>query len=467
MNAAISAVSAAIPASEPSRPVAESDRLMAMDIARGFALLGIFMVNIQTFAEPFGRFMAPTPEPGGALTTLCFYLERIFCEGKFYPLFSMLFGMGMMLQMASVDSRGGRFVPLYLRRLFVLMVIGFLHATLLWYGDILFTYSICGLILFLCRRASGRTLLIAGIIMVGASTLLGGAFGAMGALGNHRPAPVASVAESSEPVDSDDAVAPAQTAESSKEVELNDFDRLAQTSPFVRWLQAYQRGEIKGGPDDPLYMELETRAYREGGFWDAMGFRVSTWLFFLVFLFFGMGWHIAGMFFIGAAFIKFGLLGPGGAAWRARLLVIGLLVGLPGSVIAAFVPHAGLGFLGAAVMVMLGFACGPLLSILYLMLAARLAESGRALALASTLASTGRMALTNYLMQTIVSTAVFYWWGFAQFGLWTRPERCAFVLAVFAAQCVFSVLWMRRFRFGPMEWLWRSLTYLKREPMLR
>jgi uncharacterized protein len=77
------------------------------------------------------------------------------------------------------------------------------------------------------------------------------------------------------------------------------------------------------------------------------------------------------------------------------------------------------------------------------------------------------MALTNYLMQTVVATAVFYWWGLAQFGLWARPEKALFVLGVFAVQCVISVLWMRVFRFGPMEWVWRSLTYLRREPMLR
>lgn len=433
----------------PAQPVADTERLVGMDIARGFALLGIFMVNIQTFGEPFGRFLMPGPEAGGVLTSACYYLGRIFCEGKFYPLFSMLFGMGMMLQMSGVERRGGRFAPLYLRRLAILMVIGFLHATLLWYGDILFFYSICGLILFLCRRFEGRWLLLAGVVMIALSTFMVGAMGALGAFGNQRAqmnAPI-TIVDVQQDVAAGGAAAP--------------------SSPFARWLKAYGNREIQGGPEHPLYIELETRAYRDGGFLDALGFRVVTWLAFLVMMLLGMGWHIAGMFFIGAAMIKLGVFAPGAAAVRTRLLVIGLVIGLPGSILASVVPMMGDGMLLAAAPLVLTFICGPLLSLTYLMIAVRIAATATLRPLAAMFAATGRMALTNYLMQTIIATSVFYWWGFAQFGQWTRPERCAFVLAVFVAQCVFSVIWMRLFRFGPMEWVWRSLTYLRREPMLR
>lgn len=433
----------------PPQPVADTERLVGMDIARGFALLGIFMVNIQAFAEPFGRFQIPGPEAGGALTSACYYLGRIFCEGKFYPLFSMLFGMGMMLQMSGVERRGGRFAPLYLRRLAILMVIGFLHATLLWYGDILFFYSICGLILFLCRKFQGRWLLLAGVVMIALSTFMGGALGALGAFGNQR-------AQMGAPITIVDVQQEVAAAEAN-----------APASPFLRWMEAYGNQEIQGGPEHPLYMQLETRAYRDGGFLDALGFRVVTWLAFLVFMLLGMGWHIAGMFFIGAALIKLGVFAPSGAAIRTRLLAIGLLVGLPGSILASVLPMMGDGLLFAAAPIMLTFLCGPLVSLAYLMIAVRVAGQATLRPLTAALAATGRMALTNYLMQTVIATSVFYWWGFAQFGQWTRPERCAFVLAVFIAQCLFSVLWMRLFRFGPMEWLWRSLTYLKREPMLR
>jgi uncharacterized protein len=94
-------------------------------------------------------------------------------------------------------------------------------------------------------------------------------------------------------------------------------------------------------------------------------------------------------------------------------------------------------------------------------------EDGRCRFMTRALANAGRMALTNYLMQTVIATTIFYFYGLALFARTTRVERLGIVLAVFAGQLLFSALWLRYFQFGPMEWLWRSLTYRRRPPFLR
>jgi uncharacterized protein len=154
-------------------PVAASARVHAIDAVRGFALLGIFLVNIQTFGEAFGEFVRPTLREGmPAGDVAAFYFVKIFCEGKFYPLFSMLFGMGLMLQWQRAQGAGRRFLGTGLRRLLVLGIIGLCHAFLLWYGDILFMYSTAGVVLLLLTRARVRTLVTVAASLLFVATVL-------------------------------------------------------------------------------------------------------------------------------------------------------------------------------------------------------------------------------------------------------------------------------------------------------
>lgn len=429
-----------------------------MDVARGVALLGIFLVNIESFAQPFGRFIVARPEAGGALTRACFYVEKVLCEGKFYPMFSMLFGMGLVLQMGSVERRGGRFVPLYLRRLGVLLLIGTLHALLAWYGDILAVYAVCGLLLLPFRKCSAKTLMWIGIGLMLLATLFFVPASAMQAMGREQ----GQVQTAPHEAPSGDA-APATTESGGSEA----ISRLAETSSFFALIKGYMDQRIQGGPEHPVYMELESRAYRDGPWLDAFLFRAMTWFWFLFFVVFCMGWHILGLFFLGAALLKFDLFGPGRSRLRARLLSIGLLVGLPGSALGVLLAAHDGGPLVAAAAGALQMICSPMVALAYICGAAMLCESGRLSGILRLFAATGRMALTNYLMQTLIATAIFYWWGLAQFDSWSRPQRATLVLCVFAGQCLLSLAWISVFRFGPMEYLWRSLTYLRLEPLLR
>jgi uncharacterized protein len=429
----------------PANPVAEADpsggRLLAIDVTRGFALLGIFFVNIQAFGEPFGRFIAPVPESNEPLTVFWFYLVHMFCMGKFYPLFSMLFGMGLSLQMNSVFSRTGEFggfYALYVRRLLWLFVMGLSHALLLWYGDILFIYSLAGAVLLACARLRPHVQLAIGIALLLIATTLQTGFNALGGWAasqkQHDSAPSfsptvstgAAVSEATEPVEP--------------------------PTPIRQLVQGIQAG----GPESPDWLEAELRAYRDGPWVQSFMVRGISWLFYAIFCVLGFGWHVLGMFFIGAALLRLGVLDEANERVQWILLSAGGLVGIPAVVTASLLPaFVGFNWWSAAV------------SAFYLMSFTLLVRHGLARTVTFVLSNVGRMALTNYLTQTLVSTFVFYHWGFAQFGAWTRPERCGFVLAVFAFQCIFSVLWMRTFRFGPAEWVWRSVTYFSPQPMLR
>ena len=171
------------PAAPPERlgPVREGERIVTLDVLRGFALFGIFMVNMQFFALPFSDIFAPRAFDGGpASERLAWGLVKLLFEYKFISLFSLLFGVGLVVQMTRAEARGHSFVPVFLRRLAVLALIGLVHGILLWYGDILFFYGCVGTILLLCRRLRPKTLVIlSGSIVVGVLTLQLCALGGM------------------------------------------------------------------------------------------------------------------------------------------------------------------------------------------------------------------------------------------------------------------------------------------------
>ncbi len=145
-------------------PVRQSERIQIVDILRGFALFGILLVNMELFSHPIQSFVLPADPNMPWYDQVAQWLVRFLAEGKFYALFSFLFGLGLTLQMGRVEARGGRFAPLYARRLLVLLVIGVIHAFFIWIGDILMLYALLGFVLLLFRKAKPRTLLIWAVI---------------------------------------------------------------------------------------------------------------------------------------------------------------------------------------------------------------------------------------------------------------------------------------------------------------
>jgi uncharacterized protein len=429
------------PAAIEIGPVTESARIDAIDAVRGFALLGIFLVNIHSFGEPFGKFAQPHPSPGKSVSeTIAFYAVKVLCEGKFYPLFSMLFGMGLVLQYQRAIEGGRRFIGIGLRRLFVLMFFGAVHALLLWYGDILFIYAISGMVLLLFLFCQARTLYLF------CATILFLALLASAVL----------------------TIFVFPTPESRPEAAPTPAVVEHFSDPFGRLSEAFERKELeKDGPAAPIWMQTETQAYREGPYDQLFKFRALSWILILIICAVGFGWEIAAMMFFGAALLKSGLFTADHRHWLRRFFLIGLILGLPMSAFGALAPRylpGALGSLFAVVMQMIG---GPLLSLGYLGGIALVVDRGSAPGLTRALANAGRMALTNYLTQTVLATTIFYYYGLALFAQTTRVERIGIVLGIYCLQLILSSIWLRYFLFGPMEWLWRTLTYLRPQPLLR
>lgn len=470
-----------MPSPEPLHgPVPETSRINAIDVVRGFALLGIFMVNAQFFAEPIGTYLRHAPPvDASAADAAAFYLVKALGEGKFYPLFSLLFGMGLALQWRRAKAVGRALWATGLRRLLVLGLLGLTHGLLLWYGDILFIYSTAGVLLLLLIAARPRTLVLVGSGLMAIAVVLSAGMGALAVLSTPPVSSDALEAVEVNPETTPQPTPPADDAlphdhsqpQSPNDVETSEPHSAPPVSPFDRALRILQDPQAMQGVGGPTatqtWMEAETEAYQNGPYLQTLLFRIFSFAFYMIYAVLGFWWHVAAMFCFGAAMLKAGIFDPRNAHWLRRMGIFGLTIGVPIGLLYAlmpmFAPEKIFWMFGGA-LVMIG---GPILSLGYLGAIATLVSSGRLRKLTSAIACVGRMALTNYLMQTIIATAIFYYWGLGLFGKTTPIERVAIILAVYAAQIPVSVLWLRAFRFGPMEWVWRSLTYLHPQPLMR
>lgn len=430
-----------------------SRRIDSIDAVRGLALLGIFLVNIQSFGEPFGAFIQSKPSEGMPLgEQAAFYFVKTFCESKFYPLFSLLFGAGLIMQRGRAEARGAAFGWIGFRRLLALLVVGFLHATLFWYGDVLFVYAIAGVIVLAMSMLPARPLAITAGVLIAVATVLQTGFGAFAGYTEQRAAAAAGA-----PVPAADPVVEAAATPDSGTGE----------GPFRRLLDEFQSENPPDSPSHPVWMNAEREAYQNGPMEEVFAFRILTWAMFLVITLLGFGWHVLGMMLLGAALMREGLFTPARSGWNRLFAKLGLFVGFPLCAAAAALPSFASGAVVGGLTTMVMVLVGPLLSLGYLGGVALLADSGRARALVGALSAVGRMAFTNYLMQTLIATWIFYPWGLGYFAETTRVQRVGIVLGVFACQIVFSWVWLKVFRFGPAEWLWRSFTYLRLPPVFR
>lgn len=408
-------------------PVGAPDRIQALDALRGFALLGILLMNIEAFVGPLMNSMTGLdPSLQGADRTMDAAIYLL-VQGKFFPLFSMLFGMGFAVMLMRADAAGRPFLGLYLRRIGTLLVLGLAHAVLLWPGDILVTYALMGLLLGLCFRGTPQSRLpkwgVALMLLPVGLTLL------MGLLGSAMQA-------------------------------MPEEARAG-----------FEQAMAAQGAQIDAQVEAQRLAYGSGSYAEATAQRASDFLSMLGFIFI-FGAFILGLFLVGAWFTRSGAIArPEQHArlfWRLRW--VALPVGLAMVLVSYWmVPTMDFGRLDltastAQSLQMLG---GAVMALAYLAWFVRGLQSpvlGRWLGL---LAPAGRMALTNYLMQSLVCTSIFYGYGLGYFEQLPRAWQPLFVLTLFGLQVALSHWWLARFRFGPMEWLWRAATYLQLPPMRR
>ena len=404
---------------ESPHPVRASERAASIDVLRGFALLGILGMNIIVFAWPFIVTMDPSfmgPYEGGAKWG--FRAMNLLILGKMVFIFSVLFGAGVVFYSRKFESgRLAEGAGLWYRRMALLLMLGVAHAWLLWYGDILVWYAVVGLAaLWWLRKLPVWAMITIFAVVLLYFVPVAGAFAMFG-----QPA----------------------------------------FNPDQEWYW------------NPTAFENELAVYAgEHGTYLAPTFHrmITTTLFYLLFLPFMYGPYLLGAMLLGQALTRLGVLTgrrPLGlyVAMAAIGIPVGLLLawqGLAGIEATALAGDEPVWWRGA-----LAALSQPIQSLGYVGLVLALWKSGAMGPVATALAAVGRMALTNYLLQTIICTTLFYPHGFGLFGTVPYPHLWGIVAGVWCVNIALSLVWLRYFRFGPAEWLWRCLTYLKLEPIRR
>ena len=422
------------------KPVTETQRIESLDVLRGFALLGILLLNIIGFGLLSPSYSNPGFDLVGASSwNIATYVGiELLAEGAMRGLFSILFGAGIVL-FASGESGKGAW--LHYKRTFWLMVFGLINAyLLLWNGDILVTYALAGAVLFLFRNLSPRSLAIsAGLFFVLISLVYAGfSFGL-----------------------SEARVAAEQVAASDSQASLPEELR--------RGAEAWHDFESDWDPDQAaMFDELAARrgSYGSAFKWNLVKNEEVYTLLVPLFLF----WDALAMMLLGMSLYKYGVLrGDRSSAFYIKLMTFGFLVGVSFNSYEIYRAIASnFDILETFAQLQWSYHFGRLgLSLGYIGLLLCCIDSGLMSGLKARLAAVGRMALTNYLLQSLICALIFTGAGFAMVGELERFELYPVVIAIWVFQLWISPLWLRYYRFGPAEWLWRALTYGQVPPMQR
>ncbi len=398
-------------------PIAPSERIVSLDVLRGFAILGILIMNVESFSMIMAAYINPTAF--GDLTGLnrvVWILSHVLADEKFMSIFSMLFGAGILMIAGRSEEKGLKAGSVHYRRSLWLILIGLMHAYLLWYGDILVAYGVCALIVFRFRKARPERLLIAGLLIVSVASLLYLSFG----------------------------------------------------YSMQYWPEEAMEGPMRSWMPDSEHAAEEIAAY-QGGWLDQMSQRITGAIVLQTFVFLiWQVWRVVGLMFVGMALLTWGVLtARRSTRFYFTAVLVGFLVGFPLIILGVYRNFlAGwsleysmfygpqLNYWGS-LFVAFGYIC-------VIMLLVRAARPG---ILIRALAATGRMAFTNYIMQTLICTTIFYGHGLGLYARMERKEQILVVFCVWVLQLIVSPIWLKHFRFGPLEWLWRSLTYRSRQPM--
>jgi uncharacterized protein len=394
-----------------------SKRIVSLDVLRGVAVLGILVMNIQSFSMPTAAYINPMAY--GDFTGLnkwIWIFSHILASQKFMSIFSMLFGAGVLIFTENAIAKGKNCAALHYRRMGWLMVFGLLHGYLLWYGDILFAYSLCGMLLFAFRRLPSRKL-----IWIGFAFYL---------------VPVV----------------------------LDSF--FALSMPY--WPEEVLQNTMQSWrPDEPT-LHHYLAGYR-GGWIEQMEIRIPANLFMQTGYFFMQTfWRVMSMMLLGMALFKWKVLSAElSGSFYFRLMVVGLVVGYSLSatgVVLNFRNQWSMEFsmfLGKQFNYVgsVGTALG------YVGLVMLICKSAAFRGFNNTFSAVGRMAFTNYILMTLICTFIFYGHGLGMFGSVERKSQILIITGIWIAIMIISPVWLKWFRYGPLESLWRSLTYGRWQPL--
>ncbi len=404
--------------------------------------MGILVMNVYAFAMPLAAYYNPLVMGGtDALNMATWFFTHLFFDQKFMSIFSMLYGAGVIMMMNRAAARGAPFTAVFYRRSAWLIVLGLLHGYFIWFGDILFHYALMGMVVFLFRKASPRKLITIACLLLPVTLLInyGSSFYV-----EELQAEVATIEQ-------------LQSQGTALDEEQQEK------------LEAWEEIRVVFAPSAED-IEAEVTAYK-GTYVDALAQRAPFVAFMqlnltLVFVV----WRVGGLMLLGMALMKLGVLsGERSMRFYKRMTLIGYGAGLPLAILSVvlldanqFDPlyvarYGGIPNYFGSILVAFGHIGAVVLIV----------KSGVLQTAVRRFAAVGRMALSNYLTHSLVMTSLFYGYGLGLYAEVPRVWQQGFVAALIGLQLLLSPWWLAHFRFGPAEWLWRSLTYGQRQPMRR
>ena len=417
-------------------PALENDRIQSLDVLRGFAVLGILLINIIGFGLPYATLMNPGIDvPSSGLPNLTIWLStELLAEGSMRCLFSILFGAGVVLFIG--ENRPGRGI-LHYRRSIWLLSFGVVDAyLLLWFGDVLMVYALAAFLLFFFRNAGAVKLLLwAGIFFL-IITLVHAGFG--WGLESAREL--------------------AQSANQNSETMTPEIAGAIQA-----WSE-FARGQQPSSAEIAAEMSVRSTSYGSAFYWN-LGKMTDVWSIFPIFFLDALA-----MMLLGMGLFKFGVLqGRLTGRFYVWMIAIGFATGIGFNFMEVNnIIRSEFDILTSFPMAHWTYQFGRLgLALAYLSAIILIVRSNSLVSLTRRLAAVGRLALTNYLMQSLICLLLFTGAGLGLLGEFERAQLYPIVLCVWLIQLWFSSWWLKRYYFGPLEWFWRLLTYGKRPQFSR
>ena len=385
-----------------------TNRIHSLDLLRGFAVLGILIMNITSFSQVNIAYMNPMIGAGLEGYNQYFHaFNYIFADTRFMSIFSILFGAGVVLFTNNAEAKGKKVGALHYKRMFWLLLFGFLHAYFIWEGDILVAYAICGCLIYLLRKKTIRALLIISIILF----IVPLTFNLMTYYG--------------------------MTAE-----------ELESTFAFFH----------------PSSEEITTEVQiMQGSFLEQMPIRLENAIEFqtLVFMI-ETFWRTTSLMLLGMILYRKGILSANKSiSYYSKMILIGFGIGLIISLIGLNQSYDS-GWSGAYVMsigVNYKLISGVFIAIGYIGFVMWCFKKGVFKKLQNRLQSAGRMAFTNYIGMSLICSLIFNGHGLALYGTFDRLQQFLVVVSIWVLILIVSPLVLRKYRYGPLEWLWRKLTY--------
>lgn len=392
-------------------PVTPSERIVSIDLLRGIAVLGILIMNIQSFSMISAAYI--NPNAYGDFTGInkwVWILTHLLASEKFMSIFSILFGAGVLLFTSKALEKGRKAGTLHFRRMMWLFIFGMIHAYFIWYGDILVAYSLCGMLVFAFRNQSAKSLFFASAGFFVVPVLL--------------------------------------------------YTMSGLSVPM--WPEESYNSSLQGWLPDAVKVQKEIENMR-GGWLNQMESRIPASIMMQTFLFLMMVfWRVTSMMLLGMALFKLGILtAQKSKAFYWKMALIGLISGFALAIWGVIENFAASWKMDFSLFIGSLFnyigSVGVALGYIALVMLLGKSETGKKVKMV--FASVGKMAFSNYILMSIIGMFLFYGNGMGLYGRVERAWQLLLVLGIWIILLVISPLWLKNYRFGPLEWLWRGLTY--------